>query len=246
MRPQGPTVNPRQHPSARTDTLIGIAVILYTILLVALPRVLETAAFKQAFSEDGPFEQLSILGWLLAAATVLARVRPLNKVASAFALLFLVFAAREADWHKAFTHGSLLSLKYYWRAVAPIGEKLLAGLAAGAVVALIVYTGIQIVKYLFIRRGWRKRAGFWLLLASALVVLGKLLDRAPAVLGEDYHVVLSPLARLYTQAFEEGYEMLHPLLMARAMWLGQTQGLFNRFRSAPARLPAQPAPGTVS
>lgn len=231
-------MTPYQSRFATTDVWIGLAVFIYTAVLVALPLLLETATSEWLFSEEGAFEQLSIVWWLCAVATVLVHARPLGRERLALALLFAVFAAREADWHKAFTAGSLLSLKYYGRAEAPFGEKLAAGLIAGAIIVVIAYAGFRILRFLFVRQGWRTRTGFWLLLASSLMVLGKLLDRAPAVLTEEYGVPLSSMARLYANVFEEGYEMLHPLLMAWAMWLGQRQGLFDRSeRLLPARVP---------
>ncbi|HYD58740.1 MAG TPA: hypothetical protein VEC35_00195 [Noviherbaspirillum sp.] len=217
-------------PNALTpvDATIGLAVVAFTALLAALPLVLERPQFKWALSEQGPFEQLSIVGWLFAAAVVMIGARPPGRTGSAFALLFVVFAAREADWHKAFTADSILKTNYYRHALAPMHEKIAAGVVAMAVIALIVYVGFLIFRFLFLRGGLRTRAGFWLLLTSILMVLGKILDRTQATLAESFGVLLPPLAQLYVQAFDDGFEMADPLLMAWAMWLGKADGLFDR------------------
>jgi len=79
-----------------------------------------------------------------------------------------------------------------------------------------------VARFLLRDGGWRSRAGVWLIIGTTLVVLGKVLDRAPAVLAEDYRVVLSPMVDLYATAFEEGLEMIHPLILAWSVWISQT------------------------
>ncbi len=210
------------------DATVGLTLVAFTALLAVLPLVMERGQFIWALSEQGPFEQLSLAGWLFAAAVILFRVRPLGRSGLAFALLFTLFAAREADWHKAFTADSILKTNYYRHSLAPIAEKVIAGAIAAIVILLIVYVGFLILRFLFLRGGWRTRAGFWLLLASVLMVLGKMLDRTQATLAEDFGVLLPPLAQLYMKAFDDGFELAHPLLMAWAVWLGKTDGLFDR------------------
>ena len=212
--------SPRLVPA---DIRIAIAIALYILLLALLPLLLPHSVFLFAFSEQGPFEQLSILAWIFAALVIVVRIRPLGPRAWAFALLCLIFAAREADWHKAFTADSILKTNYYKHAIAPFGEKLMAGSVAIAAMALLAYVGFVVARFLLRDGGWRSRAGIWLIIGTTLVVLGKVLDRAPAVLATDYGIVLSPIVDLYAAAFEEGLEMIHPLILAWSVWISQVE-----------------------
>lgn len=203
------------------DIRIALAIVLYILLLALLPLLLSYSVFMFTFSEQGPFEQLSIVAWIFTALIIIVRIRPLGLRAWAFALLCIIFAAREADLHKAFTAGSILKINYYKHAIAPFGEKVAAGSVAIAVIALLAYVGFVVARFLLRDGGWRSRAGVWLMIGTVLVVLGKMLDRAPAVLAEDYGIVLSPLVDLYATAFEEGLEMIHPLILAWSVWISQ-------------------------
>lgn len=204
------------------DIGIAIAIALYILLLALLPLLLPSADFRFTFSEEGPFEQMSIVAWIFTALIIVVRIRPLGPRAWAFALLCMIFAAREADWHKAFTADSMLKTNYYKHAIAPFGEKLAAGTVALAAIALLLYVGFVVARFLLRDGGWRSRAGVWLIIGTALVVLGKILDRAPAVLAEDYGIVLSSIVDLYAAAFEEGLEVIHPLILAWSVWISQT------------------------
>ncbi|MEO8408881.1 MAG: hypothetical protein ABI476_10670 [Oxalobacteraceae bacterium] len=205
------------------DIRIAIAIVLYILLLALLPLLLSAPMFRFTFSEEGPFERLSIVAWIFTALVIVVRIRPLGSRAWAFALLCIVFAAREADWHKAFTAASILKINYYKHTVAPLGEKLAAATVALAAIALLAYVGFVVARFLLRQGGWRSRSGIWLLTGTVLVVLGKMLDRAPAVLAEDYGIVLSPLVDLYADAFEEGLEMIHPLILAWSVWISQIE-----------------------
>lgn len=211
----------------RADAIAALLIVLYMLLLAAIPAALPVAQVKSLFSEEGPFELLSIVTWLIAAVATLAAFRGERRGAFLFSLLFVLFAAREADWHKKFTADSLLKSNYYRHADAPLMEKLLAGAVALAFIALILYVGFVIARFLLARGGWRSRGGRWLVIGTALVVLGKLLDRAPAELALAGHG-LSATAGLYAGAFEEGLEMIHPLILAWSLWLCRGLPLFSR------------------
>lgn len=206
-----------------SDRGLIAALLLYLAVLAVLPLVLSTPAFERFFSEEGPIEMASTLLWIAAAGVVLARVRPLGRRAWAFALLYLVFAAREAQLHRAFTADSMFKSSYYRRVAAPFEEKLVAGLVAIAILALLVYVFWVVVRFLWTERGWRTRSGAWLLAGMALLVFSKVLDRAPAVLAEDYDLVLGPLAKRYFSAFEEGLEATLPLMLAFSAWIEGTR-----------------------
>lgn len=205
------------------DVLVAWIIALYVVLLALLPLVLDEERFLSTFAEQGPFERLSIAAWLFVPVVIFYRIRPLGLRAMAFAMICIVFAAREAEWHKAFTADSILKTNYYRRAVAPIEEKILAAVVALTVIILLLYLGFVIARFLFRQGGWRSRSGFWLVAGVALVAFGKVLDRAPAVLAEDYGFSLPPLTQLYAVAFEEGMEMIHPLILAWSVWISQKE-----------------------
>lgn len=201
----------------KSDALVAFLVVMYILVLAAVPSLLSAQQVKFLFSEEGPFEQLSIVTWIFAALLIPLAIRPPGKTAWLFSALFLCFAAREADWHKEFTADSLLKANYYRYTDAPADEKIIAAVFALAFIALVVYAGFVIVRFL-LRGGWRSRAGLWLLLGTALIVLGKVLDRAPAELAEAGYAI-GAWAGPYTAVFEEGLEMIHPLILAWSVWL---------------------------
>ncbi|HEY8607213.1 MAG TPA: hypothetical protein VIM12_08890 [Noviherbaspirillum sp.] len=213
------------------DGLAVLLIVLYVALLAALPAYLPTDTVMALFSETGPFEMLSIATWILAALTVLVAFRATSAGRGPLltSLLFLMFAMREADWHKKFTADSLLKSNYYRHADAPMAEKVLALIAALVFIGLVAYVGIVILRFLFLRRGWRSRGGAWLLAGALLVVFGKVLDRAPAELALAGHAI-GPALKLYASAFEEGLEMIHPLIVAWAFWLCRSKPLFGLVR----------------
>lgn len=205
------------------DRTMVLFLLLYISGLLLLPLLLDARELQQMFSEQGFFERASIAGWMFTAGIVLSRIRPLTKRSWAFILLYLLFAAREADWHKAFTADSLLKTNYYRHADAPLLEKMMAGMAVLLLLGLLVYVGIVMLRFLLREQGWRSRAGAWLLLGMVLIVLGKLLDRAPALLMEDYGVMLTPMQGRYASALEEGLEAVHPLILAWSAWISQAE-----------------------
>lgn len=204
------------------DRVLVAVLVLYAAMLAVTPLVLSPQGFEWFHSEEGPVERAAIVLWIAASVVVLVRIRPFGARAFGFALLYLVFAAREADWHKAFTADSLFKNAYYRRTAAPFEEKLIAGLVAVALLALFAWACWVIFRFLVRERGWRSRSGGWLLAGWALLFLTKVLDRAPAVLAEDYGVQLAPLVGLYFSALEEGMETALPLMLAWSAWISQT------------------------
>jgi hypothetical protein len=119
----------------------------------------------------------------------------------------------------------MLKINYYRRSSATIGEKFLAGAVAVALIALLIYAGFVVLRFLFRQGGWRSRSGFWLAVGTMLLVAGKVLDSAPAILA-DSAVSLLPLAKLYSASLEEGLETITPLILGWSVWIGQKEGSF--------------------
>lgn len=205
----------------RHDRIFAAAIALYVVVLAALPLTLSPPFFHWLFSEEGPIEKASIVFWIFAAIVVLVRTRPLGANAWAFALLFAIFAAREADLHRAFTADSMFKSAYYRHVPASFAEKLVAGIVAIAIILLLVRVLWISIRFLWHERGWRTRCGAWLLAGLVLLVFTKVLDRTPAVLADDFGIRISPLLKMYADAFEEGLEAVLPLMFAFSAWIAR-------------------------
>lgn len=189
----------------------------YTAFLLILPLVFSPESAKRILSETGPIELLSIVAWLvLAALFAFSAFRP--GVKWPMAALFGIFAAREADLHKAFTTQGMLKINYYTKAPAPLGEKVVAGIVALVIIGVLLYGGFLFMRFLIVRSGWRSHAGRWLVFAGFLFALSKLLDRLPNVMLEEHGIAFSPLMNLYFAALEEGWELWVPLTLSWLAW----------------------------
>lgn len=217
--------------ATRPVAWLFLAVAVYMAVLATLPALMSPPRYAWVMSEQGPFEQFSIAFWLLCGGLVLWRVRPLNPRSGAMAIVFLAFAGREAELHKAFTADSMLKSNYYRHADAALLEKVLAGAVALALIAALVYVALVVGRFLFRHGGLMRASGQLLALSAGILVLTKMLDRAPAVLANDFAVQLSPALRAVFGAWEEGLEAAAPLMAAAAVWLASSTrtgaGLFD-------------------
>lgn len=192
----------------------------YFLLLTGIATWCDPQVCAKIFSEQGIFEQFSIVAWIAAGAALLFRHRASSPGhAWSMALLCFLCAAREDDWHKKFTTDGILKLKYYTKTIAPLSEKIPAALVALLFLLLIGYaTGIA---YRTLRQGlWRESTAVQLsLLGIALFFVGKVLDRSISLIDEFFHVKVPNSIGHYIGAYEEGFEMWSPLLFTvAALW----------------------------
>jgi hypothetical protein len=204
----------------RLDCAILASLLVYAVILIALAFRLSPQRFAYTFSEEGPFEEISILLWLCASATIVWFVRPFTLRSTAFALLFVAFAAREASWHELFTADSMLKISYYLKSSAPMTEKIIAGAAAAIFIATLLYVAYVVARFIFAEAGLSSRAGYWLLVAGAIFILSKIIDRAPSLLFDLAGHRLDIDVRRLMKAFEEGFEAVTPALFALSAWVG--------------------------
>lgn len=189
----------------------------YTAFLLVLPLAFAPESAKRILSETGPIEILSIVAWVvLAAQFAFSAFRP--GVKWPMAMLFAVFAAREADLHKSFTTQGMLKINYYTKSSAPLGEKAVAGIVALIIIGVLLYGGFLFMRFLVLRSGWRSHAGRWLIFAGFLFALCKLLDRLPNVMLEEHGIAFPPLLDLYFASLEEGWELWVPLTLSWLAW----------------------------
>ncbi len=187
--------------------LIPFVVALVTAGLIALAYVLDTATAKHLFSEQGFFERMSPVMWIAAGLYALWHVRGGGKAYLVLGLTFIALAMREWDHHKTFTSDSILKINFYKDGFGL--EQLFGGLAALAIIGLIVATLVILTRYIIARRGFESRGGQWLIAGLGMLVLSKIMDRAPAIL-RDNDFVLDGQFTLMLLALEEGFEFFCP------------------------------------
>ncbi len=184
-----------------------------------LARDLPHDVFTLLFSEQGPFEQLSIVLWaLLGAALLLKRPLPLCLRLATAAVAF-AFAAREADLHKAYTVMSITKIKFYWSPEVPLPQKLAGGLVLLTLIALLVFLTVQLYGYVVRRRGLLTPMGQVMALPVLMLPVSKVIDRLPSQLYEMFQIVFPLTVQQLLAAFEEGMEMAMPLLFLVALLL---------------------------
>jgi hypothetical protein len=196
---------------------VVLALLAYGMAMAGLALWVPEDPFHWLFSEQGPFEILSIGFWLLLAASCFALPGLPRRPLLAPGLAALLAAAREADLHKAFTVESIFKSHYYLRSPAPPGEKLVAGIVALAVLSLVAHVLIAGMRQLRRQHALRFEWGRTLLLGVVLVFACKALDREQSVLGDWFGIGFPPLLRRLNAAFEEGYECLLPVLFLVAL-----------------------------
>ncbi|MCW5620728.1 MAG: hypothetical protein KIS79_06455, partial [Burkholderiales bacterium] len=173
-----------------------------------------------------------------AAAAVAVKIRAYHFPAAVFTVVYLLFAAREADLHKAFTTRSISKLNYYRDATIPYSERIVAALVAIIILCVILYWLITVLRFLFIERGLHTRAGRWLAIGAGLLVLAKMLDRSEAVLTQILHMVRPEWIVGLSDSFEEGLELATPVLLTVSAWISQSDGRYlHPKKSAKQRRP---------
>lgn len=205
---------------------IVFAVLIASVLMALLPLVLDDAGRDAVFAEEtGLFEQASLVLWLILTPICLLGLRPplWQGLAAAGATLFC--AAREADWHAAFTADSVLKISYYLDP-NPIEHRLVAALIVGVLSIALFATLINIYRYARDGGGFGARWVQIFVLFFAVIVISKAFDRSPALLRNNLGIELPELMLAIMQSLEEGLEMLlPPLLLVMLM-------LFRRARPA--------------
>jgi hypothetical protein len=200
--------------------IIFAATFAYLLLLTILGLQLDEPTRAHLFSEEGFFEQFSIVAWITAGIALLIRhTTDAPRLASGMSLLCFLCAAREDDWHKKFTADGILKIKYYTKSAAPLTEKIPAALISLIFIALIFYA--TYLAYLAWRSGtWRcRRAQQLTILGIALFFVGKILDRSISLLDELLHITVPAAMGRMIGAYEEGFEMWSPILFTvAALW----------------------------
>lgn len=135
-------------------------VVIASLWTQSLPA--ESGLAKQMASEEGFFEQSSA-AFLIAAALLAAASWWVERARTWLAVALVIFymALRELDFQTMFTYRSIMSSGYYFRDVAPLGEKLIVlVLVSPCVWAIIHLIGLAWSH----RKAWLSRS--WLVAES--------------------------------------------------------------------------------
>lgn len=185
-----------------------LAVLTATIVCV-LALALPIEDSRPIFEETGPFEQASPWLWLAFALWIpLVFRKPTLEVAAGM-VVAIAAAGREWDWHIKFTEYSMLKPPFYYRE-GTMPERIIAG---GIMIAVIASIVILIARLIHLRP-WKRPWAWWVFalgFAFFMLVFTKVVDRAPAIMDEDFGLTLGPRMRVMFSAIEEGLEMLLPV-----------------------------------
>ncbi len=174
---------------------------------------------ERSHSEAGWIEQGSIVLWAALAALVLVRLRPPTVGSIAGAIVCLGGAAREADLHKRFTEYSVLKVGFYLKDEYPLDQRALFGAFFIVLLTSLITLGIAMLQA---ARGAGKPTPAWLKVGAigmALLVMSKLMDRAPGMLKDLNGHVLDERWSGPLKLLEEGYELALPVVFGVAVWL---------------------------
>lgn len=209
-------------PLSRSARILIAALFGYVALLFCLALTFEDEKFRALFSEEGFFEECSIVALIFAAIVVVRRAwqcRGIDKASYlAHAGLFLLCAMREADWHKKFTTDGILKIKYYTRSSAALSEKIPAALISLLFITLVIHALVRCFRYARIRSHLALESTWVMMIGISLFFVGKILDRSISVLTETFGVSVSPFVKKLIAAQEEGLEMLGPVFIALAFF----------------------------
>lgn len=206
-----------------TRRLLGV-LLAYAVALAALAWPLDLADYRAVFSEQGPFEWLSIMFWIGLALACAVQAAPLadgrgrGRNLVMLAVVALLLAMREADWHYKLAGGNVLRFKFYTQGSASFEVKLIAAVIVMVglfVVLRALWLGFQVLRH---RAAWRE-PWTWTLAVGLLAMAGtKLLDRSLNVLRESFGLSLPEQTGHLIGAWEEGFECALPLIFGLALW----------------------------
>lgn len=190
---------------------VPFIVVLITAGLSGLALVLDADVAKVLFSEQGFFEQMSPVLWIFAGLYALWKINKGGLQYLMLGLTFIALALREWDHHKTFTSDSILKINFYKDGFGM--EQVFGGIAALVIIGLILATLVILIRYLIAQRGYKTRGGQLLIAGLGMLVLSKLMDRAPSILRGDFNMTLDEDLTVVLLALEEGFEFFCPALI---------------------------------
>ena len=102
--------------------------------------------------------------------------------------------------------------KYYTKSLAPLAEKIPAAMVVLLFIGLVVYALVCGYRYVRSKDKCCSDSLVLMILGSTLFFIGKILDRSASILEKSFEIVISPNTKRYIFAYEEGLEMITPLM----------------------------------
>lgn len=216
-------VQPTQ-PIQPVEKIVVTALLLFSAMLFFIIYMMDIAVTHKLTSESGFFEVVSPPLWIALAVLCVVKLG-FRKWGLGTAALSLIFAAREADLHKAFTADSIFKHHFYKMDI-PFAQKFWGGLAAAICIGILLWMLVASVTYMVRTRAWRQAWGRLTILSILLVIFTKICDRLEATLNVDYNIQLTLVQGEICNMFEEGFEMLLPIVFAVALlcWCRRVRG----------------------
>lgn len=169
--------------------------------------------------EEGAVENLTALGFFLVAPCIwlMRRAGDPPRTLAALSIVFLVFCARELDWHKLWTGTSMLRVSYYLGPAPPL-HKLVALLVLAAFGLAVGWLVARHARAWW--RGLRALDAVAISVAAflATIVLAKGLDRSYSILTEDFALAVPMWGKAVVNAVEECLELTLTLIALLALW----------------------------
>lgn len=203
------------------EKAVLIGLLLFSFLLVFIVYALDPSITRGLTAETGLFELVSPPLWVGLAALCWFKLGGNNRWGWGTAALASIFAAREADLHKAFTADSIFKHAFYRSTEIPATQKFWGGLAAAISVVVLLWMLVACVRHICKTKAWRRAWGRLTLLSIVLMIFTKVCDRLENTIKVDYGILLSAHESAIFHMHEEGIEMLLPILFAVALlvWL---------------------------
>ena len=199
----------------RTTSILLLLLAVHLGMAACTGLTAPPAVTAWLYSEAGPCEVFSVWLWLLLAATVLLYPALPLPTRTAAATAAMLMCARELDMHKLLFDESFIRTNFYRSADTPLAEKLLGGSLLPALLALLIYLLIKLLRHL--QRSQLDASSLLLLSGLALGAGSKVLDRLSSQLHELLQIDLSPLAQQMIVIMEESLELTMPLLLLTAL-----------------------------
>jgi len=185
------------------------------VFLSSLPFFVSSDLIKSIFREWGPIETASAVLWFVAVITVILNAKITVIMRALFAFTFVLFGLREMDFQARYTEGTFIKTNYY-DDISGLDHYLI-GLLAIFLIAVVAVASI-----VSIRNYWRgtfsTSAADWLISDWGLLIVTKILDRAPAKFRNDLGIQLSDNLKKSMLIMEEGLECLAPIIMIVAFF----------------------------
>lgn len=181
------------------------------VFLFAFPPLFGLYWTNTLFGAWGVIDTASPIMWIFAATAAIANSQISIKNRTLFGLTFFIFALRELDFQKRFTETTFIKINYYDE-ISGLTHYL-AGVLAIVLIMIVAAAAIASVRAYIRPESLPIVKARWLITGWGILVISKILDRAPAKLSNDLDIELEKSVTQIMMTLEEGLEFLAPIIM---------------------------------